>query len=463
MPQYLLLGLIAFSTLVTLGNWRSGLLFFILIGVLQDPIRKITPGTSALFVLSTAPVWAAMIIGISGREKSPWHVFKMCHPQLAGAMAIFAISLIPAGIISLGYDTGGLQLALMGAFSFYGAIISMLIGFTYITTTDDLIKVFKYYCILVSIALIGTPLEYLGLFKEWGALGTATLGTTWTRYFPGYTLYMISGFFRSPDVMGWHSAALVMIATAIALVQRGATRMVWMGLAGWGIFGLMMCGRRKMMYMLPIYVLIILWIQSRRHGRRGKILGIISVTALLGYFVYQHFGPSETVNEYYVGHTTAEVKGRIFSDSIDALENTWDQSGFWGTGLGSASQGRQHIKMKALRNWQEGGLDRLLTELGVPGFIASIIVGLVLIKTIFQTIMKVDVQQKDIPLFAGLAGLVLANGGSFIVSHQIFGDPFINCFFSINIGFFLSIKRMGMPALPAPKDKPNPATYPRSI
>ncbi len=45
--------IVLFSGLALLladGNWKGGLMFTLLIGFLQDPLRKLTPGQPALFV-----------------------------------------------------------------------------------------------------------------------------------------------------------------------------------------------------------------------------------------------------------------------------------------------------------------------------------------------------------------------------------------------------------------------------
>ena len=63
MIQGALLGLIALLSIHAVGNWRSGLLSIVLISALQDPVRKLTPGTPGWLVLASTPVLAALIFG----------------------------------------------------------------------------------------------------------------------------------------------------------------------------------------------------------------------------------------------------------------------------------------------------------------------------------------------------------------------------------------------------------------
>jgi hypothetical protein len=50
-------------------------------------------------------------------------------------------------------------------------------------------------------------------------------------------------------------------------------------------------------------------------------------------------------------------------------------------------------------------------------------------------------------LMAGLSGIFVANGASFIVSQQVFGDPFIICTYILFIGILLSSARI-VPRMP---------------
>ncbi len=110
--------------------------------------------------------------------------------------------------------------------------------------------------------------------------------------------------------------------------------------------------------------------------------------------------------------------------------------------MGTATQGTHHLAVKRPRTWQEGGLSRILVELGVPGFICFLMLTIALVRrVIFLVSRRLEPKSREFPIMAGLAAIFFANACSFVVSHQIFGDPFIIVFFSLLVGFLLSVGR----------------------
>ena len=47
---------VAIFSLLALTDWRLGIRLAIIIGIAQDPIRKLTPGTPAIMAVSSAPI-----------------------------------------------------------------------------------------------------------------------------------------------------------------------------------------------------------------------------------------------------------------------------------------------------------------------------------------------------------------------------------------------------------------------
>jgi len=59
----LFLCLLALAALVALVDWRRGWLLAVVIGILQDPARKLTPGTPVEMTFSILAVYFAIQIG----------------------------------------------------------------------------------------------------------------------------------------------------------------------------------------------------------------------------------------------------------------------------------------------------------------------------------------------------------------------------------------------------------------
>ena len=445
MYYYLLLLLVAVSSFVAISNWRKGVFMMILIGAVQDPVRKLTPGAPGYLVLSTTVVFFAVIIGAYLKRERPWPWFRRSYGKLSFAVRLFLISLIPAGLMTLSLGLlGALQLILIGLLSYFTLIFGWLIGFSFVNKPNELRKVFVFYCVVTAVMLIGTPLEYFNLFQGSPALGTKALNMEWIRYTGDAVLRLIAGFYRSPDVMGWHAVVAAMLSVTLALANRGMKRLLWIVIAAWCIAAAMLCGRRKMVLMLPFFSMVLLWLylQARHKSRAITIIGILIGVLLFGYWVYEFMGRDSGLEGYYF-RRFGELPERVKAHGFDSVIDTYLQSGFFGEGLGTASTGAHHLTAERPSTWQEGGLDRLMVELGVPGFLCFLFLAYRLLRTVLHTaIHRITQKSADYALMSGLAALFVANAGSFIVSHQIFGDPFVMTFFSFLTGLLLSAGRV---------------------
>lgn len=176
------------------------------------------------------------------------------------------------------------------------------------------------------------------------------------------------------------------------------------------------------------------------------VAGILMGVLFLGYVIYDYVGSNPAAEDYYF-ETIGDVPHRLNQGSYAGVMTTYRQSGFFGEGLGTAATGAHNLAVKKPHTWQEGGLDYLMVELGVPGLLCFLFMSYILVKTILTLIFKrLDPKSADFSLMAGLAAVFFANTGSFIVSHQIFGDPFILTFFSFLTGLLLSAGRVELPA-----------------
>lgn len=443
MILYSFLLFIALAALITFDNWRRGIFFLILIASVQDPVRKMIPGAPGYLVLSIMPVWFAMLFRTFSFFNAYWQNMSGHFPRLSLNTRFFIISLIPASLISATYGPGSWQITVIGLISYSSLLLGVLLGYMHPKDNDNGIRqILVLYCIVTAVMLTGTSLEYLGMYKGWRALGSSAMGMTWIQTsVRGTIVRMISGFYRSPDVMGWHSVMLSMFSVLLALKSKSSQRYLWLLFAGWGCVGGMLCGRRKMMYMLPVFGFVITWLFWRIQSNRFqfiKIIVIVCFAVMAGYGLYQIVGPSTGVEKYYFRNAANPLE-RIEAHGFNALITTFRQSGFWGEGLGTATQGIHHLHVAKPRTWQEGGLGRIMVELGVPGFICFILLGTALAKSLWHLIIrKLDPDSENFIFLGGLFAVMCANAGSFIVSHQIFGDPFVIIFFAFICGLILS-------------------------
>ena len=440
----LFLVFIATSCFVAVNNYRKGFYLLILIGAIQDPVRKMIPGVPSYLVLATAPVLIAMALKVFHEVPSVWRTFSEVYPRLAFSVKLLMVSLLPGAVISATYGRGTWMVTLIGLFSYSCVILGLLVGYRYIRDFGEFHMIIGFYCILTAIMLIGGPLQYLGLFKEFPAIGTEVLQYRWIRYTGNFYIIMMAGFYRSPDVMGWHASMLTMLSIMMALMKGIAKRYLWLGMAIWGAMNLMICGRRKMVYMLPIFIAVLGWVLLKRWkgGRLPTVLAVVLVLGLGGFMGYQFMGRTELYEGYYL-NKNADMQDRVTSSGYEALVGTYEEHGFFGAGLGFAYVGVHNLNVPTPRIWQEGGLDRMLVELGVPGLVCFLFASVLMMKTMFTlTLKQMDPKSREFIAAAGLMAIFCANGCGFILSHQIYGDPFVLSMLSILIGVLFSFGRI---------------------
>jgi len=461
MLRYAFFAAIALGSFVSFQRWRLGFFFMIVIGVLQDPIRKVTHGTPAYLVLCTVPIWFTMILGALRHRKQLLTNFESYNPRLLAAIQIFALALIPGTIISATYGAGSWKLTLIGLFAYASPGLGLLLGFNLAKNARGVERVLPFYCVVTAIMLSGVVMEQFSVFPSWRALGTEALGTRWIRTRTGYAVLMKSGFYRSPDVMGWHAATLSMLAIALALKHVGIRRWIWVAVAGWGGLGLMFCGRRKMMLMVPLYVMILFWSHWRLR-RRGQIMTyvvIVIAVVVIGYMFSIEAQVGEEVGTYYF-MDTGDVIGRLYLHGVGSVIYTiMGDAGILGLGLGTATQGAHHLDVDKPRTWQEGGISKVSAELGLFGLICFGFLAVTLAWTMRENLILTQAIVGEEALFAGLIAFFFANIASFIVSAQVFGDPFINCTFAMLSGLGMSRSRMNL-IEPAPRQRhPTPPAF----
>ena len=442
MLEKVFLASVAAAALIALRYWRAGIYLMIVFSAIQDPVRKMIPGAPAYLVLATVPLWAAIIVSAMTANPALWSRFRRAFPYLSSTLIVLVVALLPAAAKSATYGRGSWQLTLLGAFSYATVLFGLLVGFGFMRGARDLNHLVAFYCLVHGVMLVGGLLEHLDLVRS-PALGTQALGVLWIRTARHLVVPMVAGFYRSPDIMGWHAVMVLMLGVSLALVCRGWRRTFWVLVAAWAGISVMLCARRKMAFMLPMFVLLLAWFHARERAGRSLVgvSGALALVAFFGFIMYAQVARTEEIEVFYF-RRYEDARERLTTQNLGALLRTYQQSGFFGEGLGTATQGRQHLNVDKPKTWQEGGLARLLVELGVPGFLAALWVAYALIRSLRSLVHRFSLWRRDFPLFAGLVAVLFANMATFVVSHQVFGDPFVNVFLAFLIGVALSGRRL---------------------
>jgi len=424
------------SMSITLVDWRRGWLLAILCGVLQDPARKLTPGSPVVMSISIVAIYVAVIFAAQSTLQRHGREFSRRFSSLFGALLFFFIFLFLAGVNGL--FTFGLDQWKAPAMSFFlylAPLPAVIIGYAFLQREEQLYVLFRFYAAVTSIAMIGTPLEYLKV--QWRALGTVSLSENF-RFITGFNIRMLSGFYRAPDIMGWHAALLTMIGIIMTIRSRAMrTTWLWMLVSGWGFLNCLISGRRKAIYMIAVFAAAFLW----RYLRKLSTVQVTSF-ALLGIvmiFVVTRISRDEESSVYTRGAFTTQEE--VWQRLEGGLSGTVEQAGIMGAGLGTATQGVYHVlgdDSSTTLGWQEGGLGKLAIELGVPGLLSVLLLGFTMILTMMKISAHPDIPGSSQLSRAALFGIIAANVVEFMVSAQAYSDPvltlltafFVGCMFA---------------------------------
>jgi hypothetical protein len=437
--------LVAVCCVIALSNWRVGIYLGVLLDCLRDPARKLADDQTVLITLTGVAVWGAVILRAYQEQQGELRMIFSRYPRLRTMRSCLVLAMIPAAALSVLLYPGGWLLAAIGAASYAGPFIGIGLGYLVPRSEKDVYRLFRFYTVLNSVMLVGVPVEYL----KYDLPGLGGIDIVWIRYQADYIVELISGFYRSPDIMGLHAAHVVMFSMLLALRSRTVSRFGWTGTALWAAFCLLVSGRRKMIGIPLVFIAVYLFLSMRRkvsgvHHLVQTSATVVIVGAALGFLVWS---PDQSAE--YTGHATTlftEGATRANEVIVGSSIGTLQQAGILGAGLGTATQGRYYAKVdsgRSLRGWQEDGVSRLLLEFGVPGFLMLLWAGYMLLVSLRAAFQMTPRQSSEQLLQVGLLSVVAGNAASYAISHQQFsGDPFSGLFATMVAGMVLGAPRI---------------------
>mgnify|MGYP006291251047 CR=1 FL=1 len=458
MYNLILLIVAAASCVAAVLRWRVGPFLMVVVGFLQDPIRKITPGTPAYLLLPAACVWACTILGAIRAHDLSFQRFRIAYPRLSSTMMIFGFVLTPSVITSATYGPSSWQITVVGLFVYGSLLIGMVVGTFSPLRTSDIKRFMAWYATLAVPVLGGGFLEKLGI--EHPVIGTSMMGHSWVTYRMGSEgVRMLAGFLRSPDANGWHAATATMFAlTLVFAFRRPIIRLCFAAIAVWAFADVLLCARRKMLAMIPVFAVVFVLLHVRHLKARyaAPLIALMLVVASMGASVYGRLNPGEE-SEAFLLSTAHDARERILKHGWRTVVGTYRQAGFFGYGIGMATQGVHNIEAERPRIWQEAGLSKLMAEVGIVGTLGFLLLTLVVASALWRDLQRVRDHQMLFSVYAGLSAFMAANVSAGIVSAQVFGDPFIAALLSFSLGMALSAARVHV------KQQPPHSVPPSSI
>jgi hypothetical protein len=429
MITFAFIGFLILSMCIALLDWRRGWLLTILCGVLQDPARKLTAGTPVVMSLSIVLVYVVVLFSAQSELQAYGRDFARRFGDLYASLILVIVFMALAavnGIATFGIENW--KIPALSLFIYCVPVPAILLGYAWLQREEQLDTLFRFYAFVTSIALIGTPMEYFNVTSR--ALGTVGIDYN-LRFIRGIEVRLLSGFYRAPDIMGWHAATLTAIGVLMALRHRALSKSwPWMLVAGWGFLNCVMSGRRKAIYMVAAFAAVFLW----RYARRLKIteaFAFLAVAAVLA-GVVNEVSKNEESSVYARGAAT--TRDELFARLEGGVGQTVDQYGFMGAGLGTATQGTQHLSGGVSFSWQEGGLGKLAMELGIPGLLTLSLSAFVMMGLLLKISRHPDIPESSQLMRAGLFALFIGDAVTFLASAQAYSDPLLTLLSGFTLG-----------------------------
>jgi hypothetical protein len=336
----------------------------------------------------------------------------------------------------------------IGMIAYLSPIPAIWLAYRYLRGVPDYRRFVRLYVALALLVALSIVLDKLGVqmrvLEEVGEgliIYDRTVGL----------LSAHTGMMRSPEVAAWHlgTAACLLVVLAVAWRRPGSlvvTPVVVISL----LVIATLTGRRKVIIVFAlfavVYMMLLLYFRQRS-GTRAMFVAVLGALLVGGATLL--FAPDQSTLDPYLG------RGRtVFADATDrfkvlGLESMlWaiNQAGVWGLGAGAASQGVQHFggASAQVRGAAEGGLGKIIVELGVPGLLLIVLAAGYVLRSIRVALRRVAASG-DVLLLRlnlGLLAFVVANVPVFVGASQIYGDPFVLFIIGTCMGFVFAGPRL---------------------
>lgn len=442
----LLLGFMALA--LCFIDWRRGVLLTVAVGFLADPVRKLLPGEPVVLTVAVAAFVLASLAGAFRHQG--WGPARSLLRQSGGVrrpLRIFVLWVLFAALMTI-VNFGSMVLAGIGVVAYLSPLPGVVLAYYF---GGSLGKVNRFALVYVGGCVLmasGIFLQQMGF--DWAALGQVGEDLVITRLGVAY-----GGFFRVPEVAAWHCGAAICLLIVLGTsVWRQQTRPIVAILIVFLFAAGLMTGRRKMVAQILLFgsVYWLILVHFRRESKRLVRLGLLVV-----------FVGAIGANELMVRSQAGDRYLRYFRRGTTVLESApqrmeqlglgsvlWAvrRHGVLGSGAGVSSQGAQHFGggVALVGGAGEGGLGKIVTELGIPGLLLSLWLAAEIFRTMLRDLGRLARRAPPLAnLVAGLVAVLVAQVPTFAVASQVYGDPFVLVVLGFVLGLVFAISSWSVP------------------
>ncbi len=437
-------GISLIALLVTAQNWRAGFIFVLIAGLLQGPLRKLTPGVPAYYILWPAVLFLVVLFfAWQRRQLAPIRLLYLEDPGLRELWSLFGL-LFFLQMVHAGVRWSPL-VPMLGAIEYLMPLAAVLLGAGLARNPRRIFWYLRWYVLLMVPAALSV---YLSVWYQdaWPILrdvGTF-IGKALIIYDMGTVMQSFPGTFRVGEIASWHAATGAVFLFILAFYRKRPAFWLLVVLLMLLLTGaILYTGRRKMLLGLTLF----LGLQTIGLGLFYKGVGkwlilalpLVGVASLFPGFL------TEVPKQEYVGRGLS-----VFTSADDRLETGLNlmrsaiiRADGIGLGVGVYSQGARYAGVdlsSAVGGAGEAGMGKLVLELGIPGVLLILFLGMRFVIVLLK-LLRFLKRQRDpsLPLLIFLGSYLLTQGAIFSVATQLFGDPFVLINLGLMMGFFAAL------------------------
>lgn len=443
--------LIAFVSVLAFTDWKRGMYLCLITAFMQDPLRKVIPDQPAICILFAAIVFGGVAVGaISASSRIEVSQIEGWSRHLNAPFWAFILLLLFQSGNSLIRFANPLVTAL-GLINYLLPILALGTSYCFFSRCGlvGTLRFFRAYVLCAVVALFTVYLEWLGL--EWQVLGEVGAGVK-MLFYDSYAKGK-AGVFRASEIAAWHAGMTAcMLVITLSVQKIDTARMMILACVAPACIGVgLLTGRRKMVMLVLIFVIVYVGIQLillKRSRITALVVSLVSLILYSGQMTYVRDEVDDGVHaseyERYVRRNRTvfgDAPGRLVDLGIMPI--MWAQNWFGplGGGVGVGTQGVQKITNLGEHIWAaEGGLGRIMLELGAPGLGIALFGIISLGRHIWRILLMARQHSKALTRMAcGCSALLVANAANFTVATQAYGDAFIVLFLGMILAALLAI------------------------
>ncbi|MCH2190227.1 MAG: hypothetical protein MK188_04815 [Gammaproteobacteria bacterium] len=427
---------------------RNAILAILAIGFLQDPFRKLIDGEPILLIVTVGLVFALVFLNTIRQNGSQ----AITQPFLAWSDEVRPALLFFIAILLLQYVHSSLRysnviVSTIGLLSYTAPFFAIVVGYFLVDRAAEIANVMICYIGIGVLLAVTIALSFAGVdvavFKE--------VGVGIKIYDQGTVLRSYSGFMRTGEIAAWHVATsscflIIMYFSA----KKKPMLLLVLGLLVFMMAAIAFTGRRKMLMLVTLFGFV--YGLAFSYYRRRLSINYLFAAGIVVFVLWgaaQYLSSTDDGVKNYIARGASvygSVSSRAFELGFMPIGWAYERVGLLGGGLGIASQGSHLFNVSNIAGGSgEGGLGKIMVELGLPGLLSVVWLILSITRYINSSLnlcAQGFVPRHMLSIMLGIACFLLVNVITFAVATQVYGDMFILIVLGLLAGFLFALPKL---------------------